>query len=259
MKIAGISYFNAIPYFYPVLNGHVESDFQLELTIPTEANAMLRSGKASAGLISSVEWIQNRFEQGKGDYIRIPELDIATRGISQSILLFSEKEWDEIEHVSVTHESATSVSLLKSIGRLQNRKIETSASVNPFETWKNAKSSIDGALLIGDQALEHAHLHPNLDLGELWYQETKLPMVYAVFAVRKECELLVDSIREIFSSCLSWSRNNMDVILSLEAAKKYADLPNFSPREYLENFERCRSDVLRDEGIRKFSEYFEIG
>jgi chorismate dehydratase len=47
----------------------------------------------------------------------------------------------------------------------------------------------DGALLIGDRALDEAARHPELvrmDLGATWREITGYPMVFAVFAARKD-------------------------------------------------------------------------
>ena len=47
----------------------------------------------------------------------------------------------------------------------------------------------DGALLIGDRALDRAKLNPELvrlDLGQAWLDLTGQPMVFGVFAARKD-------------------------------------------------------------------------
>jgi chorismate dehydratase len=47
----------------------------------------------------------------------------------------------------------------------------------------------DGALLIGDSALEYARKYPQmvkLDLGQAWLEDTGKPMVFGVFAARKD-------------------------------------------------------------------------
>ena len=47
----------------------------------------------------------------------------------------------------------------------------------------------DGALLIGDRALDEAARHPELvrmDLGQAWKDLTGFPMVFAVYAARKD-------------------------------------------------------------------------
>ena len=47
----------------------------------------------------------------------------------------------------------------------------------------------DGALLIGDRALDRAKSNPELvqlDLGQAWLELTGQPMVFGVFAARKD-------------------------------------------------------------------------
>ena len=49
--------------------------------------------------------------------------------------------------------------------------------------------SCDGALLIGDRALDSAKKNPSmvqLDLGQAWLEKSGKPMVFGVFAARKD-------------------------------------------------------------------------
>jgi len=49
----------------------------------------------------------------------------------------------------------------------------------------------DGALIIGDRALLESKSNPNLvimDLGEEWTKQTSMPMVFGVFAARKDTD-----------------------------------------------------------------------
>ena len=64
-----------------------------------------------------------------------------------------------------------------------------------METGPDLKSMLDlcdGALLIGDRALSAATQHPelvSLDLGGEWTKVTNLPMVFGVFACRKDAPI----------------------------------------------------------------------
>ena len=69
----------------------------------------------------------------------------------------------------------------------------------------------DGALLIGDRALWEAENNPQLiqmDLGQAWYDETGLPMVFGVFAARKDSP----------SHCLAKAHHDL-----VKALRKFSD------------------------------------
>ena len=60
----------------------------------------------------------------------------------------------------------------------------------PLENYAAAKEK-DFVLLIGDSALDFAlapHEHEIFDLGAAWFELTKLPFVYAVWALRRGVE-----------------------------------------------------------------------
>ena len=51
----------------------------------------------------------------------------------------------------------------------------------------------DGALIIGDRAIDEADINPNLvrmDLGAEWLSQTGLPMVFGVFCARKDSDTI---------------------------------------------------------------------
>ena len=60
----------------------------------------------------------------------------------------------------------------------------------PLENYRSAKEK-DFVLLIGDPALDFSfgpHEHEIFDLGAAWFELTKLPFVYAVWALRRGLE-----------------------------------------------------------------------
>ena len=62
----------------------------------------------------------------------------------------------------------------------------------------------DGALLIGDRALDEASNHPELvrmDLGQTWLELTGHPMVFAVFAAHRDAPS--DILEEAYQLLLS--------------------------------------------------------
>ena len=123
----------------------------------------------------------------------LPDLSITADGRVSSILFFSRLPMTEIEgrKICVTDASATSVVLLKILFdhyfHVDVEFIRTPADLSTM------LSMAEGALLIGDQAMQAKYLAEKhgwplyiTDLGEAWKAFTGEKMVYALWVVRSE-------------------------------------------------------------------------
>lgn len=265
--IAGISYLNSRPYFHPFLSGMMKSRFQIELMTPAEANEAVISGRAVGGLISSVAWADARDR-----LVRIPGLEIASQGDVQSILLLGEKDFRAMKRIAVTVESATSVRMLRILLCRRNPSAELVSSASPWADLR--RGEVDGALLIGDAALEAGAAVKGKngfgascqawDLGRLWQKEFRLPMVYAVFAVNRDRAGYREAIEAELRGALAWSRDRLDEIVrspytfpsSGGGLKRPVDLlPLLGAADmiaYLEQFETARNSPDLDSGLENF-------
>jgi chorismate dehydratase len=101
----------------------------------------------------------------------------------QSILLAHRKPLEEAQTVFCDPASITSVNLLRVLLAEHGLKPE----FKPLASYDFALLP-DYALLIGDPALDFLlgpHQHEIWDLGTAWFEMTKLPFVYAVWALRR--------------------------------------------------------------------------
>ncbi len=168
--------------------------------VPTELNRQLLAGEIDLTLVSSVEFLRHR------DRLRaLPDFSIATLGPVYSVMLFHWQPWDELsgKRIALTTDSATSIELLKVL----LRETGIDASFVPMKPDLGAMlSHADAALLIGDAALREAVAgrevdgrKPHItDLGEAWYDLTRLPFTFAVWASlrdRAPSETLVAKLR----------------------------------------------------------------
>lgn len=177
LLIGEIPYLDCYPYFYPLKKNYQQSFFQFVQGHPADLNAMLRRGQLDVSISSSIEYCLN-FDQ----YLVLPELGISSSGPVGSVLLFSDLPLEDLDEmaISTTSASATGVFLLKVIlGKYLQ-------FTNQFKTsWNDTEAH----LLIGDSALREKILERYqycYDLGELWYDYTGLPMVFALWQVRRE-------------------------------------------------------------------------
>jgi chorismate dehydratase len=124
----------------------------------------------------------------------IPGLGIASVGSVGSVLLFGDRDPGQMRDVALPTDSATSRKLLMWLLHeihMDPRPVEMGPDLNRM------LGRCDGALLIGDRAMDEAVRHPELvrmDLGQAWYDHTNYPMVFAVFAAHQDAP--IDSINE---------------------------------------------------------------
>ena len=152
--------------------------------VPTDLNARLLAGELDLTLVSSAEFVRHRDR-----LVALPDFSIATLGPVHSVTLFHRRPWAELDggRVAVTTESATSVALLRALFDADGLDV----AFEPRPTDLDAMlAEFDGALLIGDAALEEAVARRPVagaiplatDLGDAWYARTKLPFTFAVWA-----------------------------------------------------------------------------
>ena len=118
----------------------------------------------------------------------IDSIGIASDGGVGSVLLFGDCPVEEMRDIAVPTDSSTSRTLLPWL--LSERGFRPRL----IEMGPNLESMLercDGALLIGDRAIHHAHLQPDLvrmDLGDEWLDITDMPMVFGVFCARQDAD-----------------------------------------------------------------------
>jgi len=120
------------------------------------------------------------------ELVLIPDIGICSKGEVGSVLLFSKKKIEEMKSIALPTDSSTSVALLKHLLEIKGL-FPTFTDMGPdFDLMLDC---CDGALLIGDRALESAKNNPlmvQLDLGQAWLEKSGKPMVFGVFAARKD-------------------------------------------------------------------------
>ena len=207
-----MSYLNTSPLVWGMLHGDQRGAFDLEFRIPSECAREVATGAADIGIIPSVELNQH-------DYGRVRGLGIASRGAVRSILLVSSKPFDQMETLAADISSRTSVALARII--LSRRYGAAPHVVAQAPNLDDMLATADAALIIGDPAL---HLNPEtlgghvLDLGAAWTEMTGLPMVFAIWAGRKEA--IIPEVESVFRASHAFGRAHLDEIIRQEAAPR---------------------------------------
>lgn len=186
LKISAISFLNTAPLMWD-FESHgehkpsreVRENFVVDYTVPAQCAEALRTGEADIGIIPVITTAEIP------DLVVLPDVAIAARNRVRSILLVSRHPLDEVRTIAVDTSSRTSVGLLDVLltkfygGR---RELQPMAPVLSSMLYH-----CDAGLLIGDPAMMAATdgLY-SYDLGELWRAQTGLPIVFALWAVRRK-------------------------------------------------------------------------
>jgi chorismate dehydratase len=250
LRIGEISYLNCTPIF-TVLRDHFEDPgYDFVRGTPAELNARLRKGEIDLCPSSSIEYARN-----PGSYLILPDLSISSIGAVKSVLLFSRIPIERLDgaSIAITGESETSVVLLKILLSL---RYSFSNSFYPAESpVKSLTHRGDPLLLIGDNALRESFNRKDCyiyDLGELWYQFTGTPFVFALWLLRQEVAQTDRATAAMVCERLAESR--------LIAKQSYSDIAtssriNWTNRDFLINYWNTISYELTPghiEGLKLF-------
>jgi chorismate dehydratase len=172
-RVGSVAYLNAVP-----LTRGLED--QVTFATPAELASLLRRDELDAALVSVVEVLFN------DRYDILDGIAIASLGEVKSVLLAHRHPLEEAREIYCDPASLTSVELVRVL--LAERGIKAEFKVLPSYDFAALP---DYALLIGDRALDlllGPHTHEIWDLGAAWYEQMKLPFVYAVWALRRGIE-----------------------------------------------------------------------
>jgi predicted solute-binding protein len=224
--VCAVSYLNTVPLVWGLQHAPdpvLRDTFDLRFALPSACADQLAAGQADIGIVPVIEMAR----QGL-DYF--PGTGIACHGPVRSILLISKVALKEIRTLATDSGSRTSMMLAQVIlaEKFGVRPQVFSHPANLAEMLEKA----DAALLIGDAALrvDPATMpFETLDLGAEWVAMTGLPMVFAVWAGRKE--IIRDPYGRIFLESCRYGLSHMEDMVEAEApARQFgADLV----REYL--------------------------
>ena len=233
---------------YPIYH-HLEqtTDPGLVFTdgLPTALNAALLDGDLDVSAMSSIEYARN------ADRLELlPVASISAAGAVDSIQVFSRVPFEQIRSVAVTPHSATSVALLRIL--VGPEVLFTPLTSSPGD----ALDTVDGVLLIADEALHGLRdgLAPiHVDLGELWRNLTGLPMVFAVWAARRDgpSQTQLANLTSLLRGAQARFADDPDTVVA--AAAKRFPFPSDYIRGY---FSRLGYAFGADEqaGLRRFLE-----
>jgi chorismate dehydratase len=219
--VGHIDFLNCLPLYDGLVRSGALLDVRLRRETPDVLNGLLLSGELDIGPISLVPALQHAEE-----LVVLPDLAVGSDGPVLSVVLVSTRPVEQLDgaHVAFGSTSRTSV-LLAQMLLAQRYEAKTSSETMPPDLGAMLRLA-DAAVLIGDPALRATYEAPGLglhvlDLGAAWHDWTGLPMVFAVWAARRDFAEahpdLVASVQTSFRASLSDSLARVDEVAARAA------------------------------------------
>ncbi len=247
-KIGAVSYLNTVPLIEGLQN--LAPDYQVCLDLPSRLATRLAAGELDVALIPTVEALR------APHYRIISDACIACCGPVWSVKILSRVPLEQVRSISLDEGSRTSVALTKIL--LHRRfgiepEYQTLRMQDDFRT-----TTSDAVLIIGDRAMHfsYAGFPYVFDLGEVWYDWTKLPFVFAVWAARADADWTDEELGRL-SHVFSRSRNQglaAAMQISARCAGTYG-LTLEQCRKYLTWHLHYHLGSAEKQGLKLFSEY----
>ncbi|HEX2419916.1 MAG TPA: menaquinone biosynthesis protein [Micromonosporaceae bacterium] len=188
-RVGHIQFLNCLPIYWGLMRSGALLDVELHKDSPDRLNELLIAGGLDIGPISLVEYLRHT-----DDLLLLPDLAVGRDGPVRSVNLVSTVPPEELDgrRVALGSTSRTGVLLARMLLSERYRVHPWYLRCPPNLTGMLLEA--DAAVLIGDVALHAAMQAPArglhlVDLGTAWREWTGLPMVFAVWAVRREYAL----------------------------------------------------------------------
>ena len=255
-RLGSIEFINSLPVDWGLLSGAVPSEVSILQASPARLNQEILEGGLDISPVS-VFWYAEHHEK----LLLLPDLSISSQSGVQSVLLFSRFDLPDLRErqIALTGKGRTTPALLEILCRYRHRFIPHFVPVHP-ECLEIPKGS-DALLLIGDEALMARGGHKDseirvIDLAEEWWKWTALPIVFAVWAVRRDYfesnrQRVYDAYRALIRS-RDWGLSHLEEIL--ETAQKKLGLSRPALKDYF-SFLYYHLDTDLLQGTRLFFNY----
>jgi len=185
-RVGHIQFLNCLPIYWGLVRDGALLDVELTKDTPDRLSELLVAGDLDIGPISLVEYLRHADQLAL-----LPDIAIGSDGPVLSVNLVAQRPLSELEGRRVALGSTSRTSVL-----LARMWLEQVHGVRPeyFTCPPDLTTMLleaDAAVLIGDAALRATYDAPRRglavhDLGAAWRDWSGLPMVFAVWAARRE-------------------------------------------------------------------------
>src|SRR3954469_21465057 len=202
-RVGHIQFLNCLPIYWGLMRSGALLDVDLRKDTPDKLSADLVSGNLDIGPITLVEYLRHA-----DDLLLLPNLAVGSDGPVLSVNLISTRPLAELDRRPVALGSTSRTGVLLAQMLLAEKY---GAEPNYFRCPPELTQMLleaDAGVLIGDPALRALYEAPKNgldvhDLGQAWRDWSGLPMVFAVWAVRRDFAAAhPDLVKEVHESFL---------------------------------------------------------
>ncbi|MFC4148939.1 menaquinone biosynthesis protein [Micromonospora mangrovi] len=185
-RVGHIQFLNCLPIYWGLMRSGALLDVELHKDSPDRLNAALVAGDLDIGPISQVEYLRHADE-----LLLLPDLAVGSDGPVLSVNVVSTKPLDQLDGGRVALGSTSRTGVLLAQLLLGERYGVRPEYFRCPPDLTQMLLEADAGVLIGDVALRALYEAPRrglavTDLGQAWREWTGLPMVFAVWAVRRD-------------------------------------------------------------------------
>jgi chorismate dehydratase len=201
-RVGHIQFLNCLPIYWGLMRSGALLDVDLHKDSPDRLNAALVAGDLDVGPISLLEYLRHADE-----LLLLPDLAVGSDGQVLSVNIVSTRPLADLDGARVALGSTSRTGVLLAQMLLADRYGVRPEYFSCPPDLTEMLLEADAAVLIGDVALRALYEAPRrgllvTDLGQAWRDWTGLPMVFAVWAVRRDFAAdhpgLVKGVHEAF-------------------------------------------------------------
>jgi len=235
-RVGHIEFLNCFPLSWGLEQVQAEKIMTLHANTPDVLSDQLVAGELDVGPISLVEALAHA-----DDLVVLPEVAVGSAGPVRSVCLISKVPLEQLggQRIGLSSTSRTSIVLAQI---LLSQRWGIQATFEQLDPQTAASLvSVPAAVLIGDPALKAtlvdgpANDWNVVDLGQAWFEWTGLPMVFAVWAARRDFAQAhpeqLASVRATFAAGLDQADSQPQAV-----AHAAAQISDFSPDQLQEYF-----------------------
>jgi chorismate dehydratase len=253
-RVGHIQFLNCLPIYWGLMRSGALLDVDLRKDTPDRLNAALVAGDLDIGPISLVEYLRHA-----GELVLLPNLAVGSDGPVLSVNLVSTRPLAELDGrpVALGSTSRTGV-LLAQMLLAEKYGAEPEYYRCPPDLGQMLLEA-DAGVLIGDPALRAMYEAPALgvevtDLAQAWKEWTGLPMVFAVWAARKDFAAAhpgqVKDVHEAFQRSVELCLGELDA--AAEAAARWEPFDAATLANYFRTLDFSLG-ARQIEGVREFA------
>ncbi|MEU4155581.1 menaquinone biosynthesis protein [Actinoplanes sp. NPDC026670] len=222
-RVGHIQFLNCLPIYWGLMRSGALLDVDLHKDTPERLSAGLVAGDLDIGPITLVEYLRHADE-----LLLLPDLAVGSDGPVLSVNLISTRPPAELDGRPVALGSTSRTGVMLAQMLLSERYGAEPEYFRCPPDLSQMLMEADAGVLIGDPALRAMYEAPGngllvIDLAEAWKDWTGLPMVFAVWAVRKDFAAahpgLVKDVHEAFQRSRDLCLGELDEVA--EAAARW--------------------------------------